>query len=96
MAKRKQSDAEKLLATQFAELEPDRRILTSADREYIRGLLRRGLSPEQIVPVFTAAKYPEPAVRAVIAAAAPNLLSAHRQGDFRLISAGWVAAIRVR
>jgi len=68
--KRKQSDAEKLLAAQFAELEPDRRILTSADREYIRGLLRRGLSPEQIVPVFTAAKYQELDVRAVIEASA--------------------------
>ena len=70
--KRKQSDAQKLLTVQFAELEPDRRILTSADREYIRALLRRGLSPEQIVPVFTSAKYQEPDVRAVIAAAAPK------------------------
>ena len=43
--KRKQSDAQKLLAAKFAEREPDRRILTSADREYIRGLLRRGLPP---------------------------------------------------
>ena len=70
--KRKQSDAEKLLAAHFAHLEPDWRILTSADREYIRGLLRRGLSPEQIVPVFTAAKYQESDVRAVIEAAAPK------------------------
>ncbi len=70
--KRKQSDAERLLAAQFAEIEPARRILTSADREYIRGLLRRGLSPEQIVPVFTGAKYQEPEVRAVIEAAAPK------------------------
>ena len=70
--KRKQSDAQKLLAAKFAEMEPDRRILTSADREYIRGLLRRGLSPDQIVPVFTSAKYQEPDVRAVIEAAAPK------------------------
>jgi hypothetical protein len=70
--KRKQSDAEKLLAAKFAEMEPDRRILTSADREYIRGLLRRGLSPEQIVPVFTSTKYQEPDVRAVIEAAVPK------------------------
>ncbi|MBW4051125.1 MAG: hypothetical protein HIU85_06605 [Proteobacteria bacterium] len=71
MAKRKsrQSDAEKRLAAKFAEMEPDRRILTSADQEYIRGLLRRGFSPEQIVPVFTADKYQEPDVRAVIEAA---------------------------
>ena len=70
--KRKLSDAQKLLAAKFAEMEPDRRILTSADREYIRGLLRRGLSPDQIVPVFTSAKYQEPDVRAVIEAAAPK------------------------
>ncbi len=70
--KRKQSDAERLLAAKFAEMEPDRRILTNSDREYIRGLLRRGLSPEQIVPVFTSAKYQEPDVRAVIAAATPK------------------------
>ena len=70
--KRKQSNAEKLLAAQFAEIEPARRVLTSADREYIRGLLRRGLSREQIVPVFTSATYQEPDVRAVIAAAAPK------------------------
>jgi hypothetical protein len=70
--KRKHSDAEQLLAAKFAEIEPARRILTSADREYIRGLLRRGLSPEQIVPVFTAAKYQEPEVRAVIEAATPK------------------------
>ena len=70
--KRKQSDAEKLLAAKFAEMEPDRRILTSADREYIRGLLRRGLSPEQIVPVFTSTTYQEPDVRAVIEAAVPK------------------------
>ena len=70
--KRKQSDAARLLAAKFAEMEPDRRILTNSDREYIRGLLRRGLSPEQIVPVFTSAKYQEPDVRAVIAAATPK------------------------
>jgi len=70
--KRKQSDAEKLLAAQFAQMEPDRRILMRADREYIRGLLRRGLSPEQIVPVFTSAKYREPDVRAVIEATTPK------------------------
>ena len=70
--KRKLSDAQKLRGAKFAEMEPDRRILTSADREYIRGLLRRGLSPDQIVPVFTSAKYQEPDVRAVIEAAAPK------------------------
>ena len=70
--KRKPSDAERLLAAKFAEMEPARRVLTPADREYIRGLLRRGLSPEQIVPVFTSAKYQEPDVRAVIEAAAPK------------------------
>ena len=70
--KRKQSDAEKLLAAQFAQMEPDRRVLMRADREYIRGLLCRGLSPEQIVPVFTSAKYQEPDVRAVIEPAAPK------------------------
>lgn len=74
MAKRKsrQSDAEKLLAAKFAEMEPDRRILTAADQDYIRGLLRRGFAPDQIVPVFLEQRYHEQDVRAVIDAGAPK------------------------
>lgn len=77
-AKAAPSDLERLVASQFGEMTPATRILTAADKAYIRGLVERGFSESQILQVVTSQQYSEAEVRAVIQASAARKAKAYK------------------